>query len=196
MANVTKEQVADYLKGLVGAYGPSPSIIDATIYTRSSSLPVTPADAIRVFGANNWGEVMTAYGRYLAASKKDSDKQESNISVKEEPEIEHHGYYSKKYLLESLAEMYVEFGGHFTAQKVRERAKRTTTPSYTTLSECFGPPKGWAQIVEENGLARKPTKQSYEIVLDDRPGIKSTIELKISAPGRLSEPITMEFTIR
>ena len=127
MADVTKEQVANYLKGLVSAYGPSPSVIDATVYARSLSSPVTPADAIRVFGANNWGEVMTAYGRYLAASKKEPEKIEAKpeLSIKKEPETkERQGYYSREYLLRSLADMYVEFDGHFTVKKVRERAKK------------------------------------------------------------------------
>lgn len=159
MAIITKEQVAEYLKGLVATYGPSPSVVEATIYTRSTSSPVSPADVIRVFGVDNWGGVMTEYGRYLAANR--PAKKEPISKPEPEPEppdtdgnhrLTEARYFSRERMLQALADMYIEFNGEFTVQKVRERAKRTPTPSYTTLSEYFGPPKNWARIVEEETM--------------------------------------------
>ena len=182
MANVTKKQAADYIRGLVKACGPSPSIIDATNYTRSTKSSTTPADAIRAFGANDWNGVMTAYGRYLAANK-DSDKESSPEQSSEKEDVPiRHGHYTREYLLRVIKDLYDEFDGYITVQKIRERAKRVPTPSYTVLSEQFGPPRYWAQLVESGFYSKKCRKIALEI------SENRSIELAISSP-ELSEPI-------
>ena len=174
MANVTKEQVVEYLRGLINAYGPSPSITEAAMYARSSSSPVGPADAIYVFGANGWDGVMAKYYGYLAniqppkapepkpriasptpkIAPKETSKPKAVVTLEDfistEPgdRLESIRYYSRERCLEILADMYVAFKGHFSAKKVYDYSKRNPVPPYAVLYNYFGPPREWAEIIE------------------------------------------------
>lgn len=179
MASITKEQVVEYLRGLINAYGPSPSITEAAMYARSSSSSVGPADAIYIFGANGWDGVMAKYYSYLASIEPPAPKPKPapvtavlKSPPKEEPKpkvvpledfmptelgdrLESIRYYPRERCLEILLDMYVAFKGHFTAQKVRDYSKRNPVPPYAVLYNYFGPPKDWAEVVESETTPNK-----------------------------------------
>lgn len=152
MAYSTEEQILKYIQDLTKSYGHIPNIAEAATYTSMSSSKIGPADVVSFFGANNWDDAILAYVRYLNKKKEEALKQKKapiKNPISENPRPVHRIYNSREALLQVLKEMYIEFDGYFTVQKVRERTFKVPTPSYTTLYKYFGPPENWAKIVED-----------------------------------------------